>query len=89
MTRSADFNLYRLVKIRKQLNKSAAKTMIHSLVIPYLDNANVLLAGLPMTKLKSLQTIQNSAAHLILREHSLFVEVAKFNLHWLPFFQKN
>lgn len=88
LTRSADFNLYRLGKVRKQLTNSATKTVKRSLVISHLDYANRLIADLPMTKLIPLQTLQSSAARLIVRDRSLSIEEAKFSLQWLSIVRK-
>lgn len=88
MTRLAFFNLFTLGKVRKKMTNSATKTVIHSLMISHLDYANGLLAGLPMTKLKPQQTVQNSAARLIVRDRSFSIKEAKFSLHWLSIVQR-
>jgi hypothetical protein len=88
VVKASNFHLYRIGKIRGFLSTAAAKTLVHSLVISHLDYANSLLAGLPMTKLKPLQSIQNSAARLIFQERSLSTDEAKFRLHWLPVQQR-
>jgi hypothetical protein len=61
IVRAANFNLYRLGKVRGHLTTEATKILVHSLVITHLDYANSLLAGLPQKKLKPLQLVQDSA----------------------------
>jgi len=83
VARAANFNLYRLGKIRSHLTTEATKILVHSLVITHIDYANSLLAGLPKKKLKPLQSVQDSAARLIYRG-TLSTEESRFRLHWLP-----
>ena len=61
IVRAANFNLYRLGKVRGHLTTEATKILVHSLVITHLNYANSLLAGLPQKKLKPLQLVQDSA----------------------------
>ncbi|XP_046642630.1 uncharacterized protein LOC124327678 [Daphnia pulicaria] len=83
ISRAANFNLYRLGKIRSHLTTEATKILVHSLVISHLDYANSLLAGLSKEKLRPLQSVQDSAARLIHR--GVFsTEESRFRLHWLP-----
>ena len=82
-SRAANFNLYRLGKIRSHLTTEATKILVHSLVISHLDYANSLLAGLSKEKLRPLQSVQDSGARLIHR--GVFsTEESSFRLHWLP-----
>ena len=87
VTRAANFNLYRLGKIRSHLTAEATKILAHALVISHIDCANSLLAGLPKSKIKPLQSVQASAARLIHR--GIFSsEESKFRLHWLPVYYR-
>ena len=80
--RAANFNLYRLGKIRSHLTTKATKILVHSLVISHLDYANSLLAELPKEKLRPLQSVRDSAARLIHR--GVFsTEESRFRLRWL------
>ena len=81
--KAANFNLYRLGKVRGHLTTEATKILVHSLVITHLDYANSLLAGLPQKKLRPHQSVQDSAARLIYRG-AISTEVSRFLLHWLP-----
>ena len=83
IVRAANFNLYRLGKVRGHLTTKAAKILVHSLVITHLDYANSLLAGLSQKKLRPLQSVQDSAARLIYRG-AISTEVSRFLLHLLP-----
>jgi hypothetical protein len=58
VTKAANFNLYRLGKIRSHLTTEATKILAHALVISRIDYANSLLAGLPKSKIKPLQSVQ-------------------------------
>ena len=87
VTRAANFNLYRLGKIRSHLTTEATKILAHALVISHIDYANSLLAGLPKSKIKILQSVQDSAARLIHRG-SFSSEESKFHLHWLPVYYR-
>jgi hypothetical protein len=46
IARVANFNRYRLGKIKGHLTTDATKILVHSLVITHLDYANSLLVGL-------------------------------------------
>jgi len=87
ISRAANFNLYRLGKIRSCLTTEATKILVHSLVISHLDYANSLLAELPKKKLKPLQAIHDSAARLIY-QGTFTTEESKFRLHWLPIYYR-
>ena len=75
--------------IRKYLNKSSAEKLVNSLVTSNLDYCNSLLYGLPSSKLKRLQRIQNTAARIIMRtrKYDHITPVLK-QLHWLPISQR-
>ena len=87
VTKAANFNLYRLGKIRCHLTTEATKILAHALVISHIDYANSLLAGLPKSKIKPLQSVQDSAARPIHRGN-LSSEESKFQLHWLPVYYR-
>ena len=83
--RSCWFHLYQIGKIRKYLNEDQAKSLIHAHVTSRLDQNNSLLIGVPKTKLKCLQAVQNAAARLIvgLKKRDHITPTLKA-LHWLP-----
>ena len=63
--------------------------LVNSLVTSRMDYCNGLLYGVPMTALKKLQTVQNTAARLISKtaRHDHISPVLK-DLHWLPVQQR-
>ena len=75
--------------IRKFLTCDATKMLVNSLVTSRMDYCNGLLYGVPMTTLKKLQTVQNTAARLISKtaRHDHISPVLK-DLHWLPVQQR-
>ena len=83
IVRAANFNLYRLGKVRGHLTTEATKILVQAFFITHLDYANSLLAGLPQKKLGPIQSVQDSAARLIYRG-ATSTEVSRFCLHWLP-----
>ncbi len=66
--RSCRFALHNIRKIRPFLTEHAAQLLVQALVISRLDYCNALLAGLPSSKIKPLQMIQNAAARLVFNE---------------------
>ena len=64
---------------------NVTKTLVTSLVLSRLDYCNSLLAGTTVENISRLQSIQNNAARLILKQkryaHSLPI---LYELHWLP-----
>ena len=71
--------------IRKFQTCDATKMLVNSLVTSRMDYCNGLLYGVPMTTLKKLQTVQNTAARLISKtaRHD-HISPALKDLHWLP-----
>nr|DBA23717.1 TPA: hypothetical protein GDO54_014604 [Pyxicephalus adspersus] len=62
------------------------RCLVHALIISRLDYCNLLLSGIPLTRLSPLQSIMNAAARLIhpsLRSSSAASLCS--SLHWLPF----
>ncbi|KAK3527056.1 hypothetical protein QTP86_008661 [Hemibagrus guttatus] len=62
VTRSCQFLLYNIRRIRPFLSTQATQVLVQSLVISRLDYCNSLLAGLPLNAIRPLQMIQNAAA---------------------------
>lgn len=85
ISRAAYYHLHAIGRIRRYLDQSTTKQLVHALVISRIDSCNSLLYGLPYVLLKRLQRVQNACARMIMRrskrEHvtPLFKE-----LHWLP-----
>jgi hypothetical protein len=83
--KSAWYNLYRISRIRKYLNRNQTKTLIHALVTSKLDHHNSLLYGIPKYQTDKLQRIQNASARIIAKtqKQDHITPVLK-ELHWLP-----
>ena len=64
--KAAVLNIIKIWNIRKYLTKEMCHKLILQLVISHLDYANSMLAGLPVSSIKIMQKIQNTAARLIL-----------------------
>ncbi len=74
------FHIYRLVQIRE-----VTKTLVHAYIICSLDYASPLLnAVCTKAQLKPLESVQDAATRLIIRDRSISTEKARFDLHWLP-----
>ena len=72
-------------KIKPSLDTAALKTLIQAFVSSKLDYCNSLLFGLPQSRTRSLQRLQNHAARVITssprRDH---ITPILAELHWLP-----
>ena len=83
--RAASLALHKIGKIRNYLDQQTTETLVHAFVSSRLDNCNSLLYGLPDSRLKKLQHIQNSAARLVtLKKSSDHITPILRSLHWLP-----
>ncbi len=60
LTKSAFFNLRRIVQLRPFISVKDAETLIHAFVSSRLDYCNALFTGLPVISIAKLQYIQNS-----------------------------
>ena len=65
------FHIRSLSKARPFLTRKAANHIAVSLILSKLDYCNSLLAGLPQTEIKRLQTVQNAAARLVTNQKRL------------------
>ncbi len=84
ITKKSFFHIYRLAQIRDRLTPEVTKTLVHAFIISSLDYANSLLTGCTKAQLKPLQSVQDAAARLIVRDRSISTEKARFDLHCLP-----
>jgi len=85
VSRSCTYQLRRLRTIRKNLNESAAKTLVNAFVHSKLDYCNSLLYGLPDYVIKRLQRLQNNAARLVAQKTRFeSITPVLHDLHWLP-----
>ena len=85
LVRSANFELCHISSIRHLLSIDATKTVVSAFVLLLLDYCNTLLFDCPQYLLNKLQTVQNNAAHLILRVSKMdHTSPHLASLHWLP-----
>ena len=83
--RTLIFHLRRIRVIRRFITQSACEKLVHALVSSRLDYANAILAGLPKTKLKPLQSMQNIAARIVTESRKFdHISPVLRRLHWLP-----
>ncbi|XP_030062635.1 uncharacterized protein LOC115472484, partial [Microcaecilia unicolor] len=85
IAKTCRFFLYNIRKIHPFFSEHSTRTLIHTLVTSRLDYCNLLLAGLPLSHLFPLQSVQNSAARLVFHQ-GRFTHTAPLlrSLHWLP-----
>ena len=83
--RTAGYHLRNISYIRKYLDESTIKMLIHNYVISSLDYCNSIHYGLPNYQLKKLQRIMNRSARLIcgISPYERITPVL-IKLHWLP-----
>ena len=85
MTKSCYERIHEIGRIRHNLTKDAAATLINSQVTSKLDSFNAVLTGLSTPLLNKLQKVKNSAARLLTgtKKYDHITPVLK-KLHWLP-----
>ena len=78
--------LRQLLSIRRTLTTEAAKTLIHALVITRMDYCNSIFGSTSAVHLRSLQSVVNAAARLIVkrRKYDHITDSLRDDLHWLP-----
>jgi hypothetical protein len=83
--KSAFYQLRNIARIRCYLTDTAAKTLVHALVMSRLDYGNSLYYGMSKGNMEKLQLVQNAAARLVTRK-SRYAHITPilFDLHWLP-----
>ncbi len=73
ISRTAFFHLRKIAKIRSILSQKDAEKLVHAFITSRLDYCNSLLSGCTKKSQKTLQLIQNAAAHVLTgtrkREH--------------------
>ena len=82
---SAFYCLHNIRRIRKLLSKECTETLIHAFVSSRLVYCNSLFYGLPNTKIKQLQRVQNACARLVCNAFKYcHISPLLMDLHWLP-----
>ena len=89
LTKTCNFHLANLRKVRKLLTQDATHTMARNLVLSRLDYCNSLLFGVSGELHRRMQLIQNSAARLVTgsAKHD-HITPDLVHLHWLPVRQR-
>jgi hypothetical protein len=83
--KSAFYHLRLIARIRRFLDQSATKALVHAFVMSRLDYCNSLYAGLPDKTIICLQRVQNAAVRLILRRRKRDGATPLLkDLKWLP-----
>ncbi len=87
--KAAFYHLRLIARIRRFLDQSASKALVHPFVISRLDYCYSLFAGLPEKTTTCLQRVQNAAARLILRRSKReSANPLLKELKWLPVKQR-
>jgi hypothetical protein len=82
---SVFYYLRQLKYIKRCLNKTNTKTLLHAFITSRLDYCNALLAGQPSCLIDRLQSVQNAAARLYagVSKFSHISNILRDDLHWL------
>ena len=83
------YMLKNMFKIRRCINETAAKAIVHTMITSKLDYCNAILYGLPESTLRQFTRVQNLSARFISRhgKHEHITPVLK-QFHWLPICQR-
>ena len=83
------YTLKNMFKIRRCINETAAKAIVHTMITSKLDYCNAILYGLPESTLKHFTRVQNLSARFISQhgKHEHITPVLK-QFHWLPIRQR-
>ena len=85
VVKMAGFHLRNIAFVKKYIDESSLKKLIHNHVISRLDYCNSLYYGLPNYQLRKLQYIMNRSARLIKgRTRRDRITPVLIELHWLP-----
>lgn len=75
--------------IRHLITETAAKFLVHALVISRLDYCNTILYGLPKASIRPLQLVMNYAARVVVNApRDTSSKALLQHLHWLPVEQR-
>ena len=85
ITKSCNYRLSNIGRIRRFISMDACKTLVNSIVTSRLDYGNSLLFGINKELINRLQRVQNNAARLIYRIRKRdHITPILAELHWLP-----
>ena len=83
------YTLKNMVKIRRCINETADKAMVHTMITSKLDYCNAVPYGLPESTLKHFTRVQNLSARFI-SQHGKYEHITPVlkQFHWLPMRQR-
>ena len=85
VARKCFYTLKNMFKIRRCLDESSAKTIVHTMITSHLDYCNVILCGLPDSTLKHLTRIKRMSACFVSQRAKFdHITPTMKQLHWLP-----
>ncbi len=87
ISKAGYYHVRNLAGIRNTLDLDSAKMTAHAFVTLTLDYGNSLLNGLPYTKLRKLQMVQNASARVLIpakKYDRISMTSFRKNLHLLP-----
>jgi hypothetical protein len=85
LSRACHYQLRQIRQICTYLNQDLIKAVLQAFISSRLDYCNALYTGLPASRLRTLQRIQNSAARIYSRRRrSDHITPVLRELHWLP-----
>ena len=89
VTKKCFYRLKNMFKIRRCINETEAKAMVHTMITSKLGYCNGSLYGLPESTLKKFTRVQNLSARFISQhgKYEHIIPVLK-QFHWLPFHQR-
>ena len=84
------YKLKNMFKIRRCINETAAKVMVHSMTTSKLDYCNAILYGLLESTSKHFTRVQNLSARFI-SQHDKYEGITPVlkQFHWLPYEKNN
>ena len=82
---TASWNLAKIKRIKKYLNRDSLQILMNAMVLSHLDYANSLLYGTTQKNIHKMQVIQNRAAKIVLGKSIRSSSTqCLIDLHWLP-----
>ena len=85
LSKACHFQLRQLKPVCKRLDRGTVQMLLQAFISSRLDYCNSLYSGLPVTRLKILQRIQNNAARIYSsRRKTEHISPVLRELHWLP-----
>ncbi len=87
ISKAGYYHVRNLVVIHNTFDLDGAKMAAHAFVTSTLDYGNSLLYGVPYTKFRKLQMVQNASARVLIQATKydrISMTAVRNNFHWLP-----